>query len=700
MALISKIRQNSWLLVTVIGLALAAFVMMDMMGNSNRMSAGDFTMGSINGEPIDYKEFQNTEQVLYTGGGNTYANRNYLWNFFVEKTLVGQYAEKLGLGVSKEELMELQFGNKLSPIITQRFINQNTGQIDRASLNNMRSRLEADDLDPSQRAYWRVQEKEIVANRIQDKVNTMVSKAIYTPKWMAEVRNTEQKATIAMDYVKIPFTKVENTEVSMSDADLTAYLNNNKETYRQSEETRTAEYVIFDILPTKLDTQDIINSLDELKTKLIAAEDDSTFIVNQNGIYNMTYLKENEISPALKDTIFDLEVGTVYGPFLEGNQYQVIKVIDNKILPDSVESRHILRPVKTQEEFIAANTLIDSLISEINAGTTTFAEAAERFGTDGTRSSGGDLGFAAPGAMVKQFNDMIFFQAKKGELNKVITQFGLHLVEVTDQKFESNERGVKYSVLFKNIVPSQETQQAENDRVFDFLSENNSLEKLRAAIPSLGKELKISPALQRNDYTFPEIGTSATSRDIIRWLFTPGIKEGETSPEVYIYKDPTLYYNSKLIITGLSEISEGDFPSLASMRSNIEPLVINMKKGELIKSQVSGKNMTDAAAQYDVEVQQAQDVNMASSFVPGLGNEPEVLGRAFAAGSGETVGPIVGKEGVYYVKVTSRSDAPPVDDIAQKQNTFAALSRRLVNTKLWDAVKSGNEIEDNRYRYY
>ena len=700
MALISKIRQNSWLLVTVIGFALAAFVLMDMMGSGNRMSAGDFTMGSVNGEPIDYKEFQNTEQVLYTGGGNTFANRNYLWNFFVEKTLVGQYAEKLGLGVSKDELMELQFGNKLSPIITQRFVNQNTGQIDRASLNNMRARIEADDLDPNQKSYWRVQEKEIIANRVQDKVNAMVSKAIYTPKWMAETRHAEQKGTIAMDYVKIPYTSVEDAEVTVADADLTTYINNNKATYRQKEETRTAEYVIFDVLPTKLDSQDIIGRMTELKTKLVRAENDSTFVVNQNGIYNMKYFKENEVSPALRDTIFDLEVGATYGPFADGGQYQVIKVVDAKILPDSVESRHILRPVKTQEEFIAANTLIDSLIAEINAGTTTFAAAAERFGTDGTRSTGGDLGYAAPGSMVQQFNDMIFFQAKKGELNKVITQFGLHLVEVTDQKFETNEKGVKYSIMFENIAPSQETQTAEYDRIFDFLSDNNSLEKLRAGASGVGNEIKVTPALQRNDYIFPDIGTSSTSREIIRWLFTPGIKVGEASPDVYIHKDPTLYFNSKLLVVALSEISEGDFPSLASMRASIEPIVRNMKKGELIKSQLSGKSITDAASQYGVEVQQAQDVGMASSFVAGLGNEPEALGMAFTAGIGETVGPIAGKDGVYFIKVTSKVDAPPIDDIAQKQTTFASLSRRMVNTQLWEAVKAGNKIEDNRYTYY
>ena len=700
MALISKIRNNSWLLVTVIGLALAAFILMDMTSSGNRRSAGDFTLGTVNGEPIDYKKFQSAEQALYTGGGNTYANRNYLWNYFVEKTLIGQFAEKLGFGVSRDELMELQFGNNLSPIITQRFSNRQTGQVDRQTLNNMRQAIESGNIDPNQRNYWAVQEQEIISNRIQSKINALVSKGIYTPGWMAELKNTEQKATANFNYVKIPYADVENSAIEVSDDDLKAFLNENLNTYRQSEETRLARYVSFDILPTKQDSQDIFDKLVELKGDLTNAENDSTFVVNQNGIYNTAYLKATDLTPALKDTIFDLEVGSTYGPFIENGQYQVIKILDSKVIPDSVESRHILRPVQTQEEFIAANALIDSLRKEINTGTTTFEAAAQRFGSDGTRTVGGDLGYASPGRMVKPFNDLIFYQAEEGKLYKIVTQFGLHLVEVTDRKFETNDRGVQYATLYQNIVPSQETQSAEYERIFDFISENNSLEKLTAALPAMNKEFQSTAALKKNDFTFGEIGQSPTAREIIRWLFTPGIKVGETSPDVYIHKDPDLFFNSKLLLVALSEINDGELPGIESVRRQIEPLVINNKKGEYLVNELSGKDMNVAADQFGVDVQEANNIGLSSSFVPGMGNEPEVLGKVFTLESGETLGPIAGKDGVYYIKMNGKTDAPPIVDIAASKNIFAALAKNQVNTKLWPAVREAVEIEDNRYTYY
>ncbi len=699
MALISKIRNNSWLLIIVIGFALAAFILMDMDASGGRRAAGDFTMGTVNGEAIDYKKFQNAEQALYSGGGNTFANRNYLWNYFVEKTLVGQFAEKLGFGVSRDELMELQFGNDLSPIITQRFSNQQTGQVDRATLNNMRQRIEANDIDANQRNYWAVQEQEIIANRIQSKINALVSKGIYTPSWMAEMKHGHQKATANFDYVKIPYS-VDSSSINVTDEDLAAYLQENINTYRQKEETRVAEYVTFDIKPTKQDSLDIYERLVTLKNGLSTAENDSSYVVNNNGIYNLAYFKENQLTPALKDTLLDLSVGTVYGPFIENGQYQVIKVLDNKIIPDSVESRHILRPVKTQQEFIEANALIDSLKTEIEAGNTTFEAAAGRFGTDGTRTTGGDLGYSPAGRMVQQFNDLIFYKAEVNELHKVATQFGLHLVEVTGKKFETNERGVKYAMLFENIIPSPETQTAENDRIFDFISQNPGLTSLREALPSLGKELQVSPALKQNDFTFPEIGQSATSREIIRWMFSPGIKVGETSADVYIYKDPQLFYNSKLILVGLSEINEGDLPSVASVRRQIEPIVLNMKKGERIVSQLSGQDMNAAAAQYGVNIQEANNIGLSSSFVPGMGNEPEILGKTFTLQPGETLGPIAGKDGVFYIKMNEQIDAPEIADISASRRIYSSLTKQQVNTKLWEAVREDLDIEDNRFTYY
>jgi len=132
MALISKIRKNSWLLVVLIALGLIGFIVMDMTsGQQSVFGSSQTTIGEFGGEKLDWNKFNRVEQLLYgSSGGDVYARRNQLWNYFVEEAIVKEEAEDLGLGVSLTELKDLQFGTEPSPIIRQRFTDPNTRQID------------------------------------------------------------------------------------------------------------------------------------------------------------------------------------------------------------------------------------------------------------------------------------------------------------------------------------------------------------------------------------------------------------------------------------------------------------------------------------------------------------------------------------------------------------------------------------------
>ncbi|MFA7244862.1 MAG: peptidylprolyl isomerase [Candidatus Magasanikbacteria bacterium] len=69
-----------------------------------------------------------------------------------------------------------------------------------------------------------------------------------------------------------------------------------------------------------------------------------------------------------------------------------------------------------------------------------FAKMAAEYGTDGTATQGGDLGWFSRGMMVPEFEE-VAFSLKKGELNEdlVKTTFGYHILQVTDKKVEKDE---------------------------------------------------------------------------------------------------------------------------------------------------------------------------------------------------------------------------------------------------------------------
>ncbi|MDX8390281.1 MAG: peptidylprolyl isomerase [Mariprofundaceae bacterium] len=89
----------------------------------------------------------------------------------------------------------------------------------------------------------------------------------------------------------------------------------------------------------------------------------------------------------------------------------------------SASARHIL--VESQEE-------CESLKTEIENGAD-FADVAKNKSSCPSAEKGGDLGEFREGQMVKEFNDIVFSEALNTVHGPVQTQFGYHLIEITDR---------------------------------------------------------------------------------------------------------------------------------------------------------------------------------------------------------------------------------------------------------------------------
>lgn len=706
MALIGKIRKSMWIVVVLVALGVGGFILQDMMsGQQSLFGSAQSTVGKVNGEKIEWNQFATTdnviESVLFQGtSSEVYSRRQILWDYFVEEIIVKEEAEKLGLGVSKTELLDLEFGVNPSPVIRQRFQDPTTGQINRQRLNDFKTAIETNQLtDPMMRAYWAHQEKEIIKDRLQSKLAAMVTKAIYTPTWMAEMGHNEQNDRVDFEYVRVPFDEIDNSEVALEDADYEAYMKENGERFRQTEETRRLKYVVLDVFPTAEDSAKIREQLDTLIPQFAVAENDSLFVERYYGQYDPAYFKKGEISPVIADTVFSLPVGSVYGPYIDGGAYQAVKVLDRKVIPDSVRSRHILIQANDPISLAAAQSRVDSLKGLIEAGTHRFDSLAAVFGSDATRTEGGDLGFAFPGQMVKPFNDLIFYEAEPGKLYSVITQFGVHLVEVTDRKFINNDQGVKLAFLGEAIVPSTETQNAVYDRALALASGNRSLDKLQEAVkgdPNLN--IETSTLLKRNDFSIGTLGAGQTSRDMIRWAFES--KKGAVSPDVYTYQDPVELYNSMYVIAGLETIQKPGIPSVANIKSDIEQLVINKKKGEILAARMQGKALPALATEFATTVDTAQNMSFATATLPNVGSEPKVIAEALALAQNQPSQPIVGNTGVYKLNVINKTPAAPATDLTLTRSTMAMAMRSQVPALLVQSLKKKAKISDNRFTFY
>ncbi len=702
MALIGQIRKNFWIPLLLIGLGLGGFIIMDMTsGQQSAFGGNQFTLGEIDGVEVDWNQFNRTENLLYSNSGSDiFARRNVLWNYMVEKAIITQEAEEIGLGVSRDELIDLQFGPTPSPIIQQRFRNPNTGQVDRQQLNQFRTAIETNTLtDPQMRAFWAHQETEVIKERLQSKLGALVAKGMYTPTWMAEMGHVEQSLRVDFAYVKVPFDEIPNSEVELSDSDFEAFLNENRAAYERDQPTRQVAYVQFNIEPTASDSALWREQIAELIPEFEETEDDSLFAERNYGSYDPAYVTREALSPVIADQVFDGSIGAVYGPYEENGSYKAVKVIDRKVVPDSVRARHILIPANDPATFMQAQNLLDSLMNLLETGAEPFDSLAAQYGTDATRTRGGDLGFAAPGQMVKPFNDLIFYEAEPGELNTVLTQFGLHLVEVTDRKYLNNTMGARVAYLQQSIIPSEDTQNDLYNDVLEFTGNNRSLEALEAAVaadPSLS--LETSPWLQRNDYLIGNLGGGQPSRDIIRWAFQAD--PGEVSPSIYIYQDPVEYYNSKYVVAALEEALPAGLPPVSAIRDDIEAQVRNQKKADLLRDQMRGQNLQTVAENYDTSVDSLQNISFQQGFISGLGNEPAVIGSLFALQEGQVSEPIAGNSGVFMVHLLRKPELGAPTDIPQIRRRMSAGLPAQASNLLMQSMVENADIEDNRSRFY
>ncbi|GAB5551994.1 MAG: peptidyl-prolyl cis-trans isomerase [Saprospiraceae bacterium] len=719
MALIGQIRRRgSWILIVLIGLGLGGFIIQDMLisGPTGGMGGSQPDLGKVNGEEISIQDFNRVENLVLGSGGDVYAQRNSLWDFFVEDKILKQYGNGMGLNVSVEELKALQFGPDYSPVIIQNFPNpQVPGLPNTEQLNQLRTMLETGGVDAAIangqlsrdfRAIWGHQENLIIKDRLQTKLNAVIAKGMYTPSWMAEDISGQQSQTISFNYVKVPFDELDSDQVSLSDADYKNYIQENSHLFERAEEGRKLSYVTFEVAATAQDSADIRDRVSTLAADFEKAENDTMFIETKQGRFTGAFVKESQLPIGIRETIATMEAGDVYGPYFEPGFYKAVKVMDTKVLPDSVRARHILKQINPADptSFNTAQAQIDSIKNAIEAGTTTFQAMNDKYNDDTVaKLDGGDLGYAGLNGMVKPFNDLIFYDAEPNKLYTVTTQFGIHLVEVLGRQFNTNETAYLLGFLEEDIIPSETTQKEQYNEAFAFMTNNRTLEDMKVAAnenPAL--TVQSTSAFDRNafqvDFALP---SGQAAREMVKWAFKNDTKIGKVASYVYEFSDPIKYFDNKYVVIALEDIQKPGLPAVNDIKAEIQPAVANAKKGELLSTQLQGKSLSDIASTYSTTVDTLNDVSFSSSFLQNAGNEPKVVGEAFKLSDGQTSAPIVGNTGVYVLQVISKSaPAAATANVPLLRQQYNTTARSRVNTQLMAAIKENAKVKDNRAAYY
>jgi peptidyl-prolyl cis-trans isomerase D len=680
-------------------LALGGFILMDIVSNSQRYSASDVnTLGKVNDKELKRSDFENYMSLIYSKAENTFQARQQSWEYFVENALIGQEAEALGLGVDREELRDLEFGDMLSPIIQQRYRTAD-GQPDLNYLSQIKAAIDngqISQMDPRFKASWAEQEKEIIKDRLESKIMAMVNKGLYAPKWQAEMIFRENNERLDFRYVRVPFDKVKDEEAPVTDADYQAFLKENPKLYDQQEETRIVNYITFDVLPTTADSAVSRDAVGKLVDGLRNATNDSAFVVSNNGTYNGGYSLKSELPFLVADTLLKLPIGTVFGPYVSASSYNIAKILDRKQVPDSVRFSHIALQNSPDNK-----RRIDSLYNLLTTGQARFDSLAVRFSQD-TKSAakGGDLGWIGRTPDGNDLANLVFYKAELGKYYRMENAQVLQIVQLTDRKAGKNETGVKAVFLTQRIEPSKATQQNVKDRAIALIQSAKTLEALTTQAAGQNLSVLTSAPLKSTDFNVGVLNSGDDAREIVRWAFNKETKVGSVSPEVFTFGDPSGgFFDSRYVVAALKSIAPKG-SSIATLKENPEAdiRVKNRKKGEVIIAKMLGNagDLSALASTWGIQVDTARGTSMNQA-----GSEPRVVGAAFALGKDAVSTPINANSGVYVVSpLTDKPQLQLPPDLTLFRRQAVSSTQSAFRMGLLDAMKKAANVEDFRSRFY
>jgi peptidyl-prolyl cis-trans isomerase D len=707
MATLQTIRTKAGLLVAiVIGISLAAFILGDLLsGGTSIMNKNQMKIGEINGESIQYPEFQrqveelgeiykqNTQQSQLDE--NSWVQvREQTWQNTVQNIVMSDVYKDLGIEVSSDELYDMLQGANLHPIIQQLFSNPNTGQVDRGAVVNFLKQLDTN-VAPEQKAYWLYLENQIVNDRTQAKYTNMVGKGLYVTTAEAEQSVADASKQINFDYVSLNLNTVADSAVKVTDSDLKAYYNKHKEDFKQ-EKIRDIEYIAFNVKPSAADYKDAEKWINEIKDDFANATNNAQFVNSNSDIgFDGTWYKKESLPENVGTWIFDEKPGAndVLGPYFANEAYSLAKIDSLAMMPDSVQARHILLKPNTQEELASMQLLADSLKTVIEKGGN-FAALAMQYSTDqGSAMNGGDLGWFGRGQMVKPFEEAAFKNAKN-EVSIVPSQFGIHIVQTTDRGKLTEQ--VRVATLVRNVQPSTTTYQNTYALASEFASENTDAKKFNEAIVAENLNKRVA-SVRENDR---EIAGLENARLLVRAAYEAD--KGDILATTQ--GSPIFELGDNFVIAVLTKATEEGVSTFEEAKTKVELAVTKEKKTELLVKKAAdaleGKTDLQAvASQLNTNVQSAANINFNSFSIPGIGMEPAVVGTVAALETDKISKPVAGNNGVYVVKVTSVSQGTEQSLEAEQARLAQSMGFRATS-QAYEAQRKKADIEDLRNKFY
>ena len=697
MAVLEKIRVKLGVFITVvIALALLSFIIdpSTLQSVSSTMSS-KYDVGEINGKKVSYNEFQKDVEYytsineMMTGSSvsteqQQIAIRNQAWQELVNKFLFLKNAKAAGISVSDAEMLALTTGDMVSPMISQNpaFMDE-SGNFSKSMFVEF---VQQTDSDPSGslRSYWNFLQNTIYTQQYYAKYGSLFTQSDYTNPLMLAREIEDNNNTTDVEFVMVPFGFETDSTIVVSDSEIKAYYDSHKKFYKQPA-SRDIEYAIVEVKPSDEDIAATNKLVTDVYDEFASTDNMKNFLLkNSDRPLSAYYYKRGElntISSEINDFVFNDGKGASK-VFTKNNTFYVARVMDTKMIPDSVYVRHIL--LQGDQE-----SLSDSLVNVLKSGKESFSNVAALYSADQNTAAPerGDIGWMTQTYMIPGFESVM--TAKLNTIFTLDTQYGKHIVEVTRRTAPIEKKQV--AILERETLASKET-------FNDYYSKANAI-----ATKSEGKYENFKKAVEEEGlYAHPvnrmlesadRLGAVDGTKEVTRWAFEQK-KPGKVSNIITVN-------NNYFVVAAVTGVHKEGYAKVSDVAAGIRSVLYAEKRGEKVAAEVADKikglgTMEAIASALETTVSTKEGITFASMTSQGL--DPKFIGAVSVAEPGKISAPLAGNIGVYVYKVTAHdTGAFFTEDDARTRDTQMAQynAQMLVPVMMQDA-----DVVDNRARFY
>ncbi|HQW06988.1 MAG: peptidylprolyl isomerase [Flavobacteriales bacterium] len=694
MAIIGSIRERSGLLLVIIGGAMAAFILTDLF--SGRGSGRqDQVLGTVGDEEISAMEYErrvNDEIESYRNDFGQQVNaqmteqvRNSVWQEVLKEKVMLTQVEGAGFSLTKGEYDDIRFGQNILP----EFKNQPNfqGEDGQPSTEKLQQYFSSVQLNAP--VYHELQKRRITENRLYAKYTNLVKKSVFVNSAQAKDDYLAKNTKATFNFVAKRYDSEPDSLYTVDDQSLRRYYDQHKgdRKYKQLA-SRKFEYVTLPVTASDADRQATMDELDQLRVAFENSSNDSLFVSgnSESRTYNKAPYLEGTADAQNDSLIANGAVGTVVGPFQEGEQWKLVKVEELADVPEA-RVRHILLSTqngKTEEEQKAK---ADSILAVVKRDPSKFEDLVVKFSEDpgsNTKEKGGVYDWFDKQKMVPEFT-AASFDEKVGAITVAKTDYGFHIVEVLGQRSRQERR---VASIERTMKPSPATFKEVYKKANDFSLRNTDLDLFKKSGEELG--LQVTPVDElRSDSRFVPGLQDANS--LVSWV---------NRAEVGKVSEP-IQSGDSYVVAILTGIREAGAPQLEDVREVFTKEVVKQKKAEAWVAKMQGKTDLNAlATELGGSVQSATEMSYNGFSIPGGYSEYEVVGKIFGLESSQTSVPLTGETAVYVASMTNKTAAPEPEDLNIDKASLVQRAQSRVDGGLFNAMKEAIGVTDERSKYY